>query len=242
MSGLSGRAPVGARLIAIVGGLSFAASLAYFSASYAGRFGRETPRTPAENLLVPVAVDVALFTAFALHHSIFARSGLKAAIARRVSDHLERSLYVLVASALLALTCFAWQPVPGVLWRLDGASRDIAIAVEAGAALMTLVAARQLGVLALAGVSQVWGGSDAPPKLDDTGLYGIVRHPIYLAWFVLVWIVPVMTATRLVFAATSCAYLALAVPFEERDLRRLFGAAYDTYKGRVRWRIIPGVY
>jgi protein-S-isoprenylcysteine O-methyltransferase Ste14 len=242
MSGPSGRAPTGALAIAIVGGLSFAASPVYFALSYAGRFGRDTPPSSVEHPLVPVVVDVALFSAFALHHSIFARSGLKAAIARVVSPHLERSIYVLVASALLALTCFAWQPLPGALWHLDGPARIVAIVLQTGAGVMTLAAARQLGVLALAGVSQVWGSRAEPPELDDSGLYGLVRHPIYLAWYVLVWSVPVMTTTRLVFALTSCAYLALAVPFEERDLRRLFGPAYDTYMKRVRWRIIPGVY
>ncbi len=53
-----------------------------------------------------------------------------------------------------------------------------------------------------------------------------VRHPIYLGWFLVVWGAPDMNGTRLAFAAASCFYLLLAITFEERDLRRTFGAAY----------------
>jgi len=51
-----------------------------------------------------------------------------------------------------------------------------------------------------------------------------------------------MTVNRLAFALMSLAYLAVAIPLEERALRREFGQAYDTYRRRVRWRVIPGVY
>ena len=57
--------------------------------------------------------------------------------------------------------------------------------------------------------------------------YGWVRHPIYSGWFLIVFAVPVMTLTRLVFAVTSSAYLLIAIPFEERSLRRSSQGAYD---------------
>jgi protein-S-isoprenylcysteine O-methyltransferase Ste14 len=58
----------------------------------------------------------------------------------------------------------------------------------------------------------------------------------------MVWFAPVMTGSRLTFAIVSTAYLVIAVPFEERALRRDFGARYDDYRRRVRWRMVPGVY
>ena len=234
--------PVGHLAVATLGGLTFVASLAYFAVSYTGRFGAvlDPASGPAR---VPVIVDAALFTAFALHHSIFARTGVKRAITRLLPRDLERSAYVWIASALFIAVCAWWQAVPGVFWRLDGPARIAAIAAQTLAGAATLVAARQLGVLRLAGVQQV-SASDTtePPTLDDSGLYAVVRHPIYLAWIVLVWATPTMTATRLTFALLSSAYLIAAVPFEERDLRRLFGEAYTRYARRVKWRIIPGVY
>jgi len=230
--------------VATLGGLAFVASLVYFGLSYAGRYGVDLDPTASRGPLVPLAVDTALFSVFALHHSIFARTGLKAAVIRVLPATLERSAYVWIASLLFLVVCAWWQPIPGLAWRLDGAWRIAALAVQLAAGLVTIAAARQLGVLRLAGVEQTLlaiepGGS---PTLDDTGLYGLVRHPIYLAWLVLVWAAPVMTGTRLAFAALSSAYLLVAVPFEERDLRRLFGPAYADYSRRVRWRILPFVY
>jgi protein-S-isoprenylcysteine O-methyltransferase Ste14 len=58
----------------------------------------------------------------------------------------------------------------------------------------------------------------------------------------LVFATPHMTMTRLTFAVLSTGYLAIAIPFEERALVRVFGVGYREYQGRVRWRMIPGVY
>jgi protein-S-isoprenylcysteine O-methyltransferase Ste14 len=34
----------------------------------------------------------------------------------------------------------------------------------------------------------------------------------------------------------------MAIPWEERSLERTFGASYQRYKERVRWRIVPYLY
>jgi protein-S-isoprenylcysteine O-methyltransferase Ste14 len=70
----------------------------------------------------------------------------------------------------------------------------------------------------------------------------MVRHPLYFGWTLVVFGTPAMTADRLVFAIVSTAYLAIAIPFEERSLIRHFGQQYERYRGRVRWRMIPFVY
>jgi protein-S-isoprenylcysteine O-methyltransferase Ste14 len=75
-----------------------------------------------------------------------------------------------------------------------------------------------------------------------TGPYGLVRHPIYLGWFLIVFAVGTMTMTRFVFAVVSCAYLLVAIPFEERSLRRSSNGAYDRYMQQVRRKLIPGLY
>ena len=78
--------------------------------------------------------------------------------------------------------------------------------------------------------------------LVTTGLYGFVRHPLYFAWTLVVFAAPHMTLTRFTFAAVSTAYLAIAIPFEERALVRRFGAQYSDYQRAVKWRMIPGLY
>jgi len=54
--------------------------------------------------------------------------------------------------------------------------------------------------------------------------------------------IPDMTWTRFTFAAVSSAYLAVAIPFEERALVEAFGQTYREYQRKVRWRLIPGVW
>ena len=60
--------------------------------------------------------------------------------------------------------------------------------------------------------------------LQTHGVYGFVRHPLYFAWVLMVFGTPHMTMTRLTFAVISTAYLAIAIPFEERGLVDVFGS------------------
>ena len=228
-------------LVAIGGGLVFAGSLAYFGWQYLHGF--DAPPGPEARSIPAIAVDVLLFSLFALHHSLFARTGLKAAVTRTVPASLERSVYVWIASLLFIGVCAWWQPVAGEAWHLTGWAAVLCLAVQAAGGVFTLVAARHLDVLELAGVQQAL---HLPPRrrsgLDDHGPYGLVRHPIYFAWLMLVWPAPIMNGTRLVFAAISTIYLLVAIPYEERDLRRHFGAAYDDYSRKVPWRLLPRIY
>jgi protein-S-isoprenylcysteine O-methyltransferase Ste14 len=58
----------------------------------------------------------------------------------------------------------------------------------------------------------------------------------------IVFSVGTMTMTRFVFAVVSCAYILVAIPFEERSLTSASGGAYDRYMQRVRRKLIPGLY
>jgi protein-S-isoprenylcysteine O-methyltransferase Ste14 len=224
---------------AMAGGALFAGSLLYFAWEYLAGF--DAPAIAGTGRAA-VTINIALFTAFALHHSVFARAGLKAAIARAAGSTLERSVYVWIASLLFVGVCAYWQPVPGHLWQVAAPWSWLLHAVQAGGAAFTLAAARHLDVLELSGVAQATGRPPARSGLDDHGPYGLVRHPIYFAWLLLVWPTPDMNATRFVFAITSTVYLLVAIPYEERDLRRTFGEAYSRYSKKVPWRILPGVY
>ena len=223
----------------------FAASLAFFLYSYLVRFGR-----PAEGpeVLVPVAIDAALFTLFALHHSLFARPLVKRWLfgVRPGSDQgltpLERPAYVWVASVLFIAVCAAWRPVPGELYHVTGVVALAAYAVHAAGIVLTARGSARLDVLDLAGVRAVSPAPVPHVPLQTHGVYGFVRHPVYFAWVLMVVGTPHMTMTRLTFAVISTTYLAIAIPFEERGLLDVFGSEYRDYQKRVRWRMIPGVY
>jgi protein-S-isoprenylcysteine O-methyltransferase Ste14 len=218
---------------------AFAASLLYFLYSYLFRFAAVASSSdPALSLLV----NLFLFTSFAAHHTVFARTGVKRLVIRVVPPPLERAVYTLIASVLFVIVIYAWRPLPGTAWILHGVWKWPGYMSQAAGIVLTIVAARTLDVWELAGVRQVSGKKDAPVALQTHGLYGFVRHPLYFAWVLLVFGAPGMTMTRLGFAVISTAYLAIAIPFEERSLIETFGADYASYQTQVRWRMLPGIY
>ena len=112
--------------------------------------------------------------------------------------------------------------------------------------VLTALGSSAIDILDLAGVRQVLDAMDGHPvrhvELETRGVYAIVRHPLYFGWVLLVFGTPVMTGTRLTFAIVSTAYLALAIPFEERSLVDVFGDSYRAYQRRTRFRMIPGLW
>lgn len=257
-----------ARLFSWAGALLFVLSLAYFLVAYVTRFGASARGGDAGRA---VAWNVALFTAFALHHSIFAREPIRRWMARVAAPDRERSVYVWAASLLFLLVCAWWRPVPGVAWSADGTSVWLLRGVQAAALWLILRSAVILDVWELAGIRRPKGlrlpsheavaggpqpnavaGGPQPNAVaaglqpsgayKTTGPYGWVRHPIYAGWFLFVFAASPMTMTRLVFAIVSGAYLLIAIPFEERTMRATSGGGYDRYTSQVRWRLVPGVY
>jgi protein-S-isoprenylcysteine O-methyltransferase Ste14 len=159
---------------------------------------------------------------------------------------LERSLYTWVATLLFVLVCALWQAMPRELYHLEGLAAAPGYAVQVAGILLTARGAARLDVLDLAGVRPLLDARGGRPRehvpLETRGVYGFVRHPLYFGWALLVFGAPHMTCTRLTFAVISTAYLAVAIPFEERSLSRVFGGEYEAYKRQVRWRMLPGIY
>ncbi len=222
-----------------IGALIFAVSLASFAVVYGYRLGVAAPVTD-EPVWPAVLINIALFTAFALHHSIMARTGAKAWLTRTIASDLERSTYVWVASLMFLAVCWLWQPLPGTAWIITGPLAWLMFAVQIGGIVLTERAARFIGVWELAGVR--------PPSHSQvvefrvTGPFGLVRHPIYLGWVLIVFAAPAMTYSRLLFAVVSTAYLVAAIPWEEASLVETFGEKYRAYQRAVRSRLLPGLW
>jgi len=222
-----------------IGALLFALSLASFAVVYGIRLDVPAPTTGQPGWPA-IAFNVVLFTVFALHHSLMARTGAKAWITRTVPAELERSLYVWVASLLFLAVCWFWQPLPGVAWAIDGPWRWVMWFLVVTGIAMTARAASAIGVWELAGVRVP--SPDRPVEFKVTGLFGFVRHPIYLAWILMVFGMQRMTYSRLLFAVISTAYLVAAIRWEEASLVEAFGEKYRAYQRQVKSRLLPGIW
>ena len=216
-----------------LGGAVFVGALAYCGYSYGVTWARPGAFAPDA-----LAVDAALFTVFALHHSVFAREGVKRWLASLVPDALLRSCYVWLASALLITTCALWQPIGGELYHHTGVLALAHGAAQIAGVLIIFQSVRTIDPLELAGIRR----HATAETLQIVGPYHWVRHPLYSGWVLLTFGAAHMTGDRLFFAGIALIYLLIAMPFEERSLRMSFGAAYDDYKRHVRYRLVPYVY
>ncbi len=183
-------------------------------------------------------VDGLWLALFALHHSIAPRMFFKRLLLRWLPAHLERSVYVLVSSLLLALVMAAWQPIPGEVWRFDGgAPRMALLALFAVGTVLPLLASFQIDHYDLFGMRQVrcyWLQRPyVSPTFGEKGLYRVVRHPIMLGTMIVLWATPLMTWGHLLWAAFLTAYIFIGIHFEERDLCATLGSPYIDYQKRI---------
>lgn len=192
----------------------------------------------AGDVLQAVLVDAVLLGIFALQHSVMARRGFKAWWTRFVPAGLERSTYVLAATAALALLLWQWRPIAApVVWRLDGAGATALWTVFCLGWVVLLLATFLINHFELFGLRQgvayARGEKLEPTKFHTPLLYRYVRHPIYLGFVLSFWATPVMTAGHLLFAAGGTGYILLGIWLEERDLVAEFGEQYRQYRRQV---------
>jgi protein-S-isoprenylcysteine O-methyltransferase Ste14 len=219
------------------GALLFLLSLLSFAVMYLVRLREPAPDDGGA--VRDAIANVLLFTVFAMHHSLMARTGAKAWLTRLVPPDLERSVYVWIASLLFLAVCWMWQPLPGVVWQTRGPGLALYV-VQIFGVILTIAAARIVGVWDLAGVTQP--DLTKPIEFSATGPFSLVRHPIYLGWVLTVFSTPTMTTSRLLFAVVSTAYLIGAIPFEERSLLDSYPDKYRAYQKQMRWRLIPLIW
>ncbi len=224
-----------ARAFVWAGGALFVGSLAYCIWWSVCVLSASPPHVSWTGL----GVDVLLVGVFALHHSVLARESVKARVSRVVAGPLIRSVYVWTASVLLILVCAWWAPIGGELYDDRGGWLAYAHAgVQLYGVWLIGQSVRGIDPLELAGIRP----AEQTPRLQVTGPYRLVRHPLYLGWLLMVFGAAHMTGDRLAFAAITTCYLMIAIPWEERSLAKSFGADYGRYAREVRWRIIPFIY
>lgn len=182
-----------------------------------------------------VVVDLALLFFFAAQHSVMARRSVKAWLRRTIPAPLERTTYVLATDLCLILLLALWQPFGGQVWHVPGPLAVVLWSLSAAGWVLVIAATFAVDHLELTGLRQV--GWVRPRPADDGlrigGLHAIVRHPLMTGILLAFWVTPHMGASHLLFAVASTGYIVVGVRFEERDLRRTFGAAYDEYAARV---------
>ena len=180
--------------------------------------------SPAEGpWTTALLTDLGLLALFAVQHSVMARPAFKNLLLCVLPKQLERSTYVLASSLALLFLFWKWKPLGGTIW--DVQNDPGTILLYGGFAFgwtLVLYATLVINHFDLFGLRQVWRHLQRKPQAEvpfvTPFLYRIVRHPLYVGWLFVFWSTPVMTATHLLFALVTTAYILVAIQFEERDL------------------------
>ena len=150
---------------------------------------------------------------------------------------LSTTTYAAIA-ALQVLALFAlWSPSGTIWWQARGAVLAAMAALYATAWLLLLWSMKSAG-LSLQTGSLGWtalyrGRAPRYPGMPTTGLFRLVRQPIYVSFALTLWTVPTWTPDQLVLAIVLTGYCVFAPRLKERRYRRIYGQAFDDYARRV---------
>jgi protein-S-isoprenylcysteine O-methyltransferase Ste14 len=236
-------------LVVLYGGACYTAFLATFLYAIAFVAGFGVPKHIDNGAQTPLwtalAIDIGLLALFAVQHSGMARPAFKRWWTRFVPPAIERSTFVLVSSAVLALLFWLWRPLPQVVWHVDaGLARGVLWGVSLFGWLLVLTSSFTINHFELFGLRQVWMHARGRVAKDEPfvirAMYRIVRHPLMLGFLIAFWVTPTMTIGHLLFTAVVTGYIFVAVKFlEERDLVAMHGDTYRDYQRKVPM-LLPG--
>lgn len=187
----------------------------------------------------PWLTNTLLVLLFAIPHSVMARAACKDWMARTIPKPLERSIYVIVSSALMLFLMWAWAPVPDMVWQVSSYTwRALLYAGYALGWALLIGSTFQINHWEFVGLRQTFGqlrGSTEAlaPSFVTPLLYRIVRHPMMTGMLLLLWCTPDMTVGHAQLAGLFSLYILAGTRLEERDLVRLFGDNYRRYRKRV---------
>ncbi|KKC31034.1 methyltransferase family protein [Devosia psychrophila] len=185
--------------------------------------------------------NAALILQFPLAHSLLLTGPGGRLLARLIpgphGQTLATTTYAIIASAQLLALFALWTPSGIVWWRADGAVFWAVTAAYATSWLILLKATFDAGAEvqsgALGWMSLLARVRPVFPDMPTQGLFRLIRQPIYVAFALTLWTVPVWTPDQLALAVSFTVYCLLAPRLKERRFAARYGDRFDRYRADV---------
>jgi hypothetical protein len=172
---------------------------------------------------VAFAVDTILLAVYCTGHSLLARTSVKRWMRRFIPYPLERATYCLIFGLLLFALCFAWLPLPDVVWRITSPAGVTAIV-----ALFILFWVAHFGSIfwfgyaEFFGLRQAWlaahGEEYRPPAPMTQGAYAASHGLLVVSLMLIPWATPVMSVGQLYFCVFLAVYDVVGAWLSARDM------------------------
>jgi len=191
---------------------------------------------------------------FALIHSVTVTMWFKDLCRRAFGETFMRVwyrfLYTSVSAITVSVAAYLISQVPDrVLWQGPLWFRLIMHAIQLAGIVFGVQAFRYLDKWEFMGFRQVWrylarkevaGSLEGltQKELVTTGVYGIVRHPLYVAGIIIVTFSPHITVNGLTITVLADVYFLFGMLIEERRFLKIFGEQYREYMKKVP-RMVP---
>jgi protein-S-isoprenylcysteine O-methyltransferase Ste14 len=185
--------------------------------------------------------NAALIAQFPLAHSLLLTARGGRLLARLIpgphGQTLATTTYAIIASAQLLALFALWTPSGVVWWRAEGVAFWAMTTAYAASWLILLKASFDAGAEvqsgALGWMSLLARIRPVFPDMPTSGLFRLIRQPIYVAFALTLWTPPVWTPDQLVLAVSLTAYCLLAPRLKERRFATRYGARFDGYRREV---------
>ncbi|CAK0774435.1 Methanethiol S-methyltransferase 1 [Gammaproteobacteria bacterium] len=234
----------------IMGFLLFNVSIVYFINFVAKLNSPFNKIDVGENngMFVTFFFNSTLMILFGLHHSFMARPRFKQWLVNLLPESIERTTYIVLASLLLLILSWNWQPLPIIIWRVIPFPYFpylLLVALFWLGWILALFSSSLIDIFDLTGLRQVysyWRNAPyIPPKFKVVSLYRYIRHPVMLGILIGLWSTPTMTMGHLLLSMGFTIYIFIGIIYEERDLAKIFGDEYREYQKKTRI-IIPFIF
>ena len=157
---------------------------------------------------------------------------------------LSTTTYAMIASLQLLMLFALWTPSGVVWWRAEGAVFFVICVLYTMSWLLLIKASYDAGAEvqsgALGWMSLAQDKKPVFPGMPTTGLFRVIRQPIYVSFALTLWTVPVWTPDQLALAVTFTAYCLLAPKLKENRFKKRYGARFRAYQDKVPY-VVPNL-